>query len=157
MIRSGERAFTLIEVMILIVIGIILASVALPAAHTLDDQRVAAVARILASDVEFAQARAMATGQAHRVLFQPLSNRYQVESPPGTLLDEPLAKIPWVRSISASQGVTLVSANFNGGAALVFDGAGRPQAGGTVIFQRTQFQAVLTVEAVTGRVSLTLP
>lgn len=153
------RGFTLIEVMILLVIGIILAGAALPAPHTLDDQRLIGVARVLEADIGFAQARAIATGQNHRILFavggQGVASSYRVESPPGVLLDEPLSRKPWERVFE--DGTEIVSASFGGQLALLVDGAGEPANSGTVLLRNGPFEASATVLAVTGEVELTLP
>lgn len=160
---SGARSiagFTLVEVMLMIVIGIILASVALPNVSSLDDQHVAGAARVLQADLEFARARALATSQLHRVSFDAQLERYTVESPPGTVLDEPLTKKPWQRKLASRSGgpsLGIASANFDSQAAVVFDAAGRPSSAGVVVLQGGKFQAKITVTAITGEVTLELP
>lgn len=156
----GTAGFTLVEVMMMIVIGIILASVALPNVSSLDDQHVAAAARVLQADLEFARARALATSQPHRVSFDTKLERYTVESPPGTVLDEPLTKKPWQRVLATRSGgpaLGIVSASFDSQAAVVFDAAGRPSSAGLVVLQGGKFQANVTVTAITGEVTLELP
>jgi type II secretory pathway pseudopilin PulG len=154
-----EGAFTLVELMILIVVGMILAGVALPAAHTFDDQEVSADLRVLRADLEFAQARAIATGQRHRILFDTNSDTYQVESPPGVVLDEPLRKQPWIRRLRERplNGSDMVASSFGGASSVLFDGAGTPDSGGSVIYRLGAFQATATVAPVTGSVTLILP
>lgn len=154
---SGARGFTLVEIMIIIIVGIIIAGAALPAAHTFDDQIAIADARIMETDLMFAQARAVATGVDHRVLFDKDNDVYQIESPPGTVLDEPLTKKPWIRDLGGPGETDLINVDFNGGSALVFNGAGTPSAGGSAVIQVGDFQAVIDVDAVTGVVALTLP
>ncbi len=154
--RAG---FTLLEVLIVLVIGLIVAGAAIPSAHTVDDRWVSADACILQADLEFAQARAIATGQSHRVLFAKERDVYQVESPPGVLLEEPLSKKPWSRDLAGTDktGTRIVEVDFAGAAALIFDAAGRPSAKGSVTLELGEFKAVVTVEAVTGKVTLDLP
>ncbi|MFH0945519.1 MAG: GspH/FimT family pseudopilin [Planctomycetota bacterium] len=153
------RGFTLVEVMILIVVGMIIAGVAMPAANTFDDMGISADVRILQADLEFAQARAIATGQGHRVLFDLDDNTYQVESPPGVVLDEPLRKRPWIRDLNRlpHNGSVLTSCDFGGQRAVLFDGAGTPASGGQVTFELGSFSAKLNVAPVTGVVSTVLP
>jgi len=149
----------LVEVMLVLVIGIIMAGVVMPSAHTLDDQRLGGTARVMESDLEFAQARAIATGQNHRVLFDlgqsDLPSSYQVESPPGVLIEEPLSRKPWVRTFG--DGTDIVSANFGGQLAVIFNGSGEPSDSGVVLLQLGEFQATVSVSAVTGAVTLELP
>lgn len=155
---SARGGFTLVEVLLIVVIGIILASAAIPNLSTFADQQVGADARVLAADLEFARARAIATSQQHRVLFDATNNTYSVESPPGTLLTEPLGKKPWQRKLMVrGSGTDLVSADFNGQSAVIFDAAGTPNNGGTTVLKRGSFQAKVIVTGVTGEVSLELP
>lgn len=153
------RGFTLMEVLILIVIGMIIAGVAMPAVSSFDDMGVSADIRILQSDVEFAQARAIATGQSHRILFDMTNHRYQVESPPGVILDEPLGKRPWIRVLAKApqNGSILSGCDFGGELAILFDGAGTPASGGFVSLQLGAFRGKLNVAPVTGVVSTLLP
>lgn len=150
--------FTLIEILIVVVVGIILAGAVLPAAHTLDDQSVSADAKILAADLEFVQARAIATGQTHRILFDADADTYQVESPPGVVLDEPMTKRSWVRKLGGpSEGTDVITADFGGAAAVLFDPAGEPDEGGMIVLETGEFQATIRVQPVTGEVELYLP
>ena len=149
------RGFTLIELMLVIIMGLILAGVALPGAHTLDDQRLGGALRILGADVEFAQARAVANGEVHRILFDLATHSYQIESPPGVLLPEPLKKTPWVRQLGDNAELLVV--DFGGSTALVFDASGEPADGGQVTMENGEFQGSVQVAPVTGEVKLTLP
>lgn len=154
-----SAAFTLVELMIVIVVGMILAGVVLPSPHTFDDQAISADVRVLKADLEFAQARAIATGQNHRILFDKFNDSYQVESPPGVILEDPLRKRPWIRVLAERplNGSDMVSCNFGGSSAVLFDGGGTPDSGGTVVYQLGAFQAVVSVAPVTGVVTLSLP
>lgn len=153
------RGFTLIELLILVVIGIILANAAIPSAISFDDQRVAAHARILASDLEFTRARAIATSQQHRVLFDTVREKYSVESPPGTVLTEPLSRKPWIRQLAKpdSKATDIASVDFDGAAAVSFDAAGRPNEPGSVVLVCGGHTATISVAEITGKIDLDLP
>jgi len=151
------RGFTLVEMLLVVIVGMILAGVMVPNTPSLDDQVIVADANILAADLEFAQARAIATGQSHRVIFDVRKNTYSVESPPGNVLDQPLSRKPWVRDLTAGRGTGIVAVSFAGKSAVIFDQAGTPDDGGTVDLAAGAFQAEIEVVAVTGDVLLTLP
>lgn len=152
------RAFTLVEVMIFIVIGLIVAAAAIPGASTLDDQRIAADAGILAADLEFVQTRALASNQQHRIVFSTTTHEYEVQSPPGTVIEDPLTDAPWSRVLARGGiGTKLIDVSFNGATALSFDRSGRPSSGGSVTLRRGDFTATVTVTAITGDVTVTGP
>lgn len=156
----ADSGFTLVEVLLVVVLSLILAGVVLPAAHTLDDQVVLADAQVLAADLEFARARAIATGVEHRVVFRVGKDKYVVQSPPGTVLEEPLSKKPWRRKLAEDPngpGTDLVSADFGGERSVTFDASGAPQAGGTVVLRVGNFEARVVVEAVTGDIGVIPP
>jgi hypothetical protein len=75
------------------------------------------------------------------------------------VLDEPLSKRPWLRELGgeANGGVDVVTADFDGAAAVLFDPAGSPDHGGMVVLEKGEFQATIRVQEVTGQVELFLP
>jgi prepilin-type N-terminal cleavage/methylation domain-containing protein len=157
---SGSTAgFTLLELLITIVVSLILAGVVLPNMHTLDDQRVSGAVRVLEADIDFVRARAIATSQIHRILFDVTKDEYQVESPPGVVIAEPLSKRPWVRQlpVDPDADAAIAAVDFGGTAAVSFDGAGTPSTGGVVRLSTGKFTAVLTLEPVTGETSIEYP
>ncbi len=153
-----SRGFTLVELLIVLVVGMILAGTVIPAASTLDDQVLLADANVLVADLEFAQARAVATGQSHRILFDPDAESYTVESPPGTILDEPLSRRPWHRRLAEKGNTGIGTVNFGGTNAILFDAAGTPDNGGNVrLAVSREMQCLIEVAPVTGKVTLTIP
>ncbi len=148
------RAFTLIEVLILIVVGLILAAAAIPSFVSLDDQKVTAAANVLEADLEYVRARSIGTALSHRLSFDAAAESYSVECPPGTLLNNPLTRKQWKRPLTDS-GVEIVSATFGTGTKVTFDGAGRPSVGGRVILKKGTFQIWVDIADVTGDVTIT--
>lgn len=151
--------FTLVEVLIVMVVGLILAGVMVPSVSSLGDQRVAADVQVLAADLELVQARGIATGQLHRVLFDLQSSTYRIESPPGSILDEPLTKRPWVRVLSSasSQGSQIVALELGGDNALILGASGLPDSSVRVSMEVGAFQASVEMSDVTGEVTTQLP
>ncbi len=151
---TRARAFTLIEVLIMIVVGLIVAAAAVPSFVSLDDQRVIAAAHVLESDLEFARARAIGVSYTHRISFDVANEDYTVESPPGTLLLEPLSHESWRRELS-KDSIDIVSATFGVVQSVSFDAAGRPSVGGRVILRKKGFEVWVDVSDVTGEVTVT--
>lgn len=153
-----RRGFTLLELLIVLIVGMILAGTVIPAAHTMDDQILTGDARVLQSDLEFVQARSIATGLVHRIVFDVANEWYQVESPPGVTIEEPLSRRPWRRQLGeGTAGTDLVSVDFAGTRAVTYNAAGVPDHGGSVDFARGTFQARVVLSAVTGEVTVTTP
>ena len=68
--KQNRSAFTMIEVMMMILIVAIMSSIALPATNNFfAGNRLAAAASILIQDVRRARYRAMQTGRTHRLVF----------------------------------------------------------------------------------------
>ena len=68
--KQNRSAFTMIEVMMMILIVAIMSSIALPATNNFfSGNRLAAAASVLIQDVRRARYRAMQTGKTHRLVF----------------------------------------------------------------------------------------
>jgi prepilin-type N-terminal cleavage/methylation domain-containing protein len=133
--RVLSRAFTLVEVVaVLIIVGILAAS-AIPAMNGLSGKRGAGAARWISADLAYARQRAVATGTRTWVVFTPSTEAWSIlaEDPdsPGragaaVLTDSATQQPMTVRLETALPGVDLASASFDGAAEVGFDWLGRP-------------------------------
>lgn len=169
---GARRAFSLLELVAVMVIAGILAVSAVPAMSSLADARADAAARELHRDLSFARQRAVATGTRAWVVFDAAAGSWTVlaedPSSPGrsgaTAVTDPATGAALVRRLGASSfgGVSMLSAAFDGAPEVGFDWLGRPlnsgeadlAALGTV--QLTGGRSVSVVPG-TGLVTLTLP
>lgn len=159
------RAFTLIELLIVLTILGILAAVAIPTVSAPDLARLKSAAMVLAADIEFAQAEAIATGRPCRVEFVG-GNRYQIVDPSGggtpVVVRRPQNDSPahagfYVVDLddpSPIRGVRIASAAFGRRALVEFSSFGAPNSGGQVTLQFGRHAVELRVATITGIVTI---
>jgi prepilin-type N-terminal cleavage/methylation domain-containing protein len=148
----NRRAFTLLELSIVVVLISILAVVALPrfinatASHRLDT----AAVRIVA-DLTMAQRQARISGTSQSVQFEPDKDGYGL---PGVADIDHAGSTYYVQLFSEPYQASLVSADFGGDTEIIFDGYGTPDSGGSVVIQVQHQQKTISVDAQTGRATV---
>jgi prepilin-type N-terminal cleavage/methylation domain-containing protein len=161
------RAFTLIEVvMVLLILGIA-SAVILPAVTGQDDMNVAAAARTVMGDLLYAQNRAIAMHQYDFVVFNQAGQSYSLysDSPstprtPTTLLTHPINGINYVMTLgqagpnNVSSNVSLGSVNCNGQSTIAFDETGVPYSYGSGT--TTALSGTGTINLTSGSYSVTI-
>jgi prepilin-type N-terminal cleavage/methylation domain-containing protein len=131
------RAFTIVELIIVLVVVGVVAAVALPSLASVGGSRSAIAARVMVRDVTYARERAIATGARTWVVFNVGASSYSVlgEDPanPGrfgalALKDPANPGRTYVQTLNTGEfaGVTLLSASFDGAAELGFTWLGQP-------------------------------
>jgi Tfp pilus assembly protein FimT len=148
----SRRAFSIIELTLIIAIIGIMASMALPRfSGSLMRGRADAAARRVSADIALAQNLARQASASRSIEFFIGSGTYRlpgVSDPdrPGTDYLVRLAQSPYEARLS--------EASFAGESVLTFDGYGVPDSAGTVVLQVGSEQRTLTVEAHSGRVTI---
>lgn len=165
----GQKGFTLIEMVMLLLILGILAVVVIPQVEDMAGTRASATARKLQSDIAYAQSLAMTRNLPHRVYFNAApapANGYAVVNDangngnwgvdPGEFAIDPA-------NASASLSVTLNTGSYAGviisggsltGTFVGFNTLGVPTTGGTVSISGGGTTQTVTVQPETGRVSI---
>src|SRR5262245_20118717 len=145
---SSTRAFTLIELVMVIALTGIIAAIALPRyGAAVSRYRVDLAATRIAADLALAQHRARGSGATRTATFHVASDSYRLNSiadfkKPGTDYTIILSQSPCF--------VSLGSVNFGGDNAIAFNGYGLPDSGGTVTVISGSIQRSITVDAITG-------
>ena len=147
--RTGARAFTVVELIVVLVIVAILATIAVPRfANSLAKRRVEGAVRRITSDLAFARRRAKLTSTSQTVAFEIGADTYELEGMQHP--DHP--DRGYVISLSdTGYGATIVSADLGDDAEIVFDGYGMPDSGGTIVISVGNFKETITVDGTSGR------
>lgn len=155
------RAFTLVEVLVVVVIMGIAGAVVVPSLMRTSTFGVQAAGRMAISDIIIAQNAAIAAQANRSIIFEPAQNRYRLVDNTGTTL-----QAKWRAGGTATNyiidfdtdtrfaGVTIQNANFGGDATLVFDALGSPDSGGTFDLVAPDAGYRVTVTPFTGRVTI---
>ena len=130
---NQARAFTIVELLIVIMVVAIAAVMALPLMGGTDDTKLSAAARLLMADLEFAQVESIAHADDPRVVvFDQGTNSYRVaaSSAPATPITNPIGNTPYSTTFGAGRaaelgGVTIASYSLDGDAQLGFGALGQ--------------------------------
>jgi len=165
--RRVRPAYTLIEVLITVTIMGLAAAIIVPNMMQGGTLGVQAGARMIISDMLFAQNEAMAQQSNRRVVFDTANNTYRVEKYDSSTSSWVLEYNPTLKGGGDLQnyemnfdedgrfsGVQIVSAEFGSESQIEFDDQGIPSSGGTI---RLQFQTHIfdiKVAPFTGRITV---
>lgn len=153
-----RRGFTIVELLIVVVILSIVALTAIPMMSSAASIQIRSAANIIAADIEYARSMAISRGQNHKVVFDKDTDSYKLVDLNGVTIQHPVKKgFPYemkFRTESRLSRVDIISATFNGDQIVVFDCLGSPDSGGTVTLQAGGISTTITVEPVTGFVSI---
>jgi len=155
------RAFTLVEILIVVVVIATIVVAAFPAiSSTLDEMKATSLAREIAAAIRYAQTMALKTGDDHRVQFLVGSQEYSVQTNatgPWGKCDHPITKTTWEYTLENHRryaGIRLTAASFNGGNSVQFDAYGAPQNGGFVTLTLGDVTRTIRVAPLSGKITV---
>jgi prepilin-type N-terminal cleavage/methylation domain-containing protein len=146
--RRGRRAFSLLEMVVVLAVGATMASIAIPRmGNAAARYKVDFAARKVVADLDRARSNARLTGAAQTVTFNLTTHRYVVTGGTGMAsgLTVDLAGDPYKCRVTA--------ADFGGSAVATFDAYGLPAAGGTVTLASGSLTRTVTLDAASGKAS----
>ncbi len=162
--RAARRAYTLVEVLVVVTILGICASMVAPTMTGSQGLRVQAAVRTIVADITEMQCDALAFQKGRALVFHPDENRYVTVEVNGTTIDEKLDTLSQVKFNQDSFGdAKIKDASFDGDEVLIFDelgspvttpGGSTPATNGTVTITGAGEKYQITIEAYTGRVSV---
>jgi prepilin-type N-terminal cleavage/methylation domain-containing protein len=167
MIRNGEYdlpAFTLVEMIMVLVILAIVAAIAMPIYTSAASTQVRTAANMVASDLEYAKSMAMSTGMNYAVFFDDSNESYRIRDANGDVNHPVHIGAKYVVSFaedSRLSKVDIVSATFGSTSTVKFDYMGAPYDGsnnplnsGSVLLRAEGDTLTVRVEPVTGYISI---
>lgn len=157
----GERAFTIIEIIVVVVIISIAALIAIPTLSSAGDSQVRSAANMIAADIEYAKNMAISHQQNYSVIFNSNTNSYKICDKDGATIKQPI-NVSWDFEVFISQEsrlnqVEIITALFDSTDTLTFDYLGSPYNGlsnslndGEIILEAGGYSITINVQPVTG-------
>ena len=171
--RGAARAFTLIEILVVVVIIGIAAAIIVPNLGSRDDLKTSSAARMLMADLIYAQNLAIAQQRPHYVRFDTAAQQYEVlsaVSPSAALVTHPVQMAPFLVKFGtgangAMRDVRINAVTFDGQSILGFDELGVPYAvtsagvssamtSGSVALRCGGHTMTVTIEPFTGELKI---
>ena len=165
--RTG--GFTLAEMLVVLIIIGIAATIVIPMVGNTSGMQVTSAARHISSTLMFAQTSAISAQQPFQVVFDADAESYEVRDADGNAVDDPVIAGRAYRvdytSDSRLRNVRIETVNFDGGGKVWFDRLGTPLSGpdkdnltdlnvGRVNIQAGDEIMTITVEPITGRINI---
>lgn len=133
----AARAFTLIEILVVVVILGIAAAIVVPAIGSRDDLKTTSAARMIMADLIYAQNRSISQQKKHFVVFDTANETYEVFAdnrplaPAMLTITHPVEASPFLVKLGPAgpgpiRDVAIDVANFDGKTILMFDELGTP-------------------------------
>lgn len=159
-IKYRASAFTLVEVIIVVIIVGILAAIAVPMYTSAASVQLSAAANIVASDLEYAKSMAISTGKTYKVVFDTTAatEGYSLKDSLDATITHPV-RIGQNYVVSfASDGrlnkVDITSTNFTGNT-ISFNYLGTPNVdSGEILLTAEGSTMKVKIESVTGYISI---
>ncbi|MFN7020917.1 MAG: prepilin-type N-terminal cleavage/methylation domain-containing protein, partial [Phycisphaerales bacterium] len=145
---SGVRAFTLVEVVtVLVIVGLVSAIGTVRYSSSLNRYRAEGAGRLIIAEVDRAKILARTTGSAHTVRFAPGSASLAVLSAEDVLSSRPGRVV----SIGGAPYHATIAVSGMAGNAVMFDAYGEPNGGGVVTISSGGLTSAVIIDPASGR------
>ncbi|MHC4394067.1 MAG: GspH/FimT family pseudopilin [Planctomycetota bacterium] len=150
--------FTLVEVLIVAVILCVAAAMIIPMMSSAASMQISSAANMIAADLEYAKSMAISRGQNFSVVFDKTAESYRIENQDGDIIPHPVKKgFDYEVSFSSDSRlnkVDIADVDFNSTSEVKFDYLGTPDNGGDITLQAEGVIVTITVESVTGFITI---
>lgn len=154
---TSRQGFTLVELLVVVVIMSVVGAMIVPMLAGAGEVEALSAARMIATDIQYAQSVAITEQTPVTVDFSPSNDQYSLSNQSG-LLKHPMTNKDYLIDFATKDGfdqLDLATANFSGASEVVFDELGAPNAGGSVTVLGGSQVYRLEVMSVTGTVAVT--
>ena len=159
------RAFTIIEILIVVVLLAIAGMMVVPMMSSAASIQIESAANIVAADLEYAKSMAISRGQNFSVVFDKAAETYQIKDQNDNVIPHPVKKgfnyVIDFRNDRRLNRVDIFDANFDATNEVKFDYLGSPLNGndtplnsGVISLQAAGVTKTIRVEPVTGYISI---
>jgi prepilin-type N-terminal cleavage/methylation domain-containing protein len=172
-----RAAFTLIEILVVVIILGIAAAVIVPHIGSRSDLKATSAARLMMADLIYAQNRSISQQKPHFVAFDAVTESYRVLdqfSPTANVITHPVEQSPFIVAFgnagpAALRDVQIDAVSFDGQSVLSFDEMGTPYAynpgtnvstaltSGSITIKCKEMLVTVNVEPFTGELRLGQP
>ena len=149
--------FTLVEILVVLVIVAIAGAMVVPMFFGLGGMEAMSAARIIASDLQYAQNVAVTSQTQVAVAFNLASDSYELSNTSGPL-KHPMTNADYLVDMRSQHGfeqLDIVSVSFEGSTTVTFDELGSPDNGGSITVRGGSEVYRIDVSPVTGTVTVT--
>jgi len=158
---GAAKAFTIIELIVVMVIISIAAFIAIPTLSSAGDSQIRSAANMIAADIEYAKNMAISRQQKYSVVFNSSTNSYKVCDKDGIVISHPIKTSSDFEVIISEESrlsqVSITSALFDTTDTLSFDYLGSPYNGlsnslndGEIVLEAGGYSINIIVQPVTG-------
>ncbi len=154
--NAHRPGFTLVEILVVVVILGIAAAMVVPHMSALGDMQASSAARVVLTDLQYAQNESVVTQRPVTVTFDTDAHGYALSNADGAL-EHPLTKAAFQRlfpQMADFGQVRLTTADFGGASQVTFDTLGSPNRGGSVTVVANGYSYRVSLAPVTGRVTV---
>jgi prepilin-type N-terminal cleavage/methylation domain-containing protein len=164
-VKKEAKAFTLVEVIMVVIIVGIIAAIAVPMYSSAASVQLSSAATMIASDLEYAKSMAISTGKTYQVVFDTAAEGYSIKNAAGTVISNPVhIGVNYTvnfASDSRLSKVNIVSTTFGAAGTIKFDYLGTPLdstgaalSSYSVVLSAEGCTMTVVVEPVTGYISI---
>ncbi len=163
--KNRVRAFTMVEIIVVMVILIIAAMLAVPMVSSAADMQLQTAANVITADLEYAKNLAITRQKSYSVVFSPGTSSYEIHDSSGVIAHPQRAGMGFVVSFENEKRlnrVSILSVDFDSVQTISFDYLGSPYSGlgtatplnsGVITLQADANTAVVNIEPVTGYIT----
>jgi prepilin-type N-terminal cleavage/methylation domain-containing protein len=154
---SKTNGFTLIEIIAVIVIIAIAALIAIPVISSASGTQLRSAANMIAADLEYAKSMAISRQKPYKVIFDKNANSYRIQDQTGVIGNPFKPGSNYIVTFSTDSSLSrvgIVNVNFAGASQVEFNYLGSPDNGGVVNLAVGTETATITVEPVTGFITI---